>query len=631
MPTGNDLSHPLLRRGFSDWADDLVDGARLIKQLMPLAESLAVAVGEETAWYGPLFGKLLPQAGREPLLVVAICGGTNTGKSLLTNALVGSGMSRSVPEAARTLHPVACLPAGLAERIELAELFPGFVPTPWTSEDDALAEDTRNLLIWRERPAGQSGNGGDRQILLDTPDIDGTLQENWERAELIRDMSDVIVAVLTQQKYNDAVIRDFFRAAAATGKPLIVVVNMVDWPRQQTVIPAWLATFAKETGVAAKAVFVVPHDAAAAATGKVTFLGQTDRSGSPPAADPLALLADADIDALKMQALRGAAEMVLDPAVGLPSWLDAIEAAGQSWQQAQDLLAATVQVKIDLPAPPRECVWEEIWAWLKPRRSGFDLTVSRAYATLGRGVRWAAGRMGVLPTPQARQEDFASVERDALKRALGDFIERLDDACRENQEIERLFGERLRSGDRSAWFTDLERRQRELPLVTDDYRQQVRRELDQFDSTHPDTVRWILAGLNVGAAMRPAVTVALWSAGAAAVPAAAATAGGLSTLVHHVGDVVVGAAASLAGEGAIGATVAGVKPLLDRLFAGWAVERGRILAETLQEVVLGDTLSEMEQRATAGQRPELAQLRQIIARCQHRLATAGEPRGETPE
>jgi hypothetical protein len=93
-------------------------------------------------------------------------------------------------------------------------------------------------------------------------------------------------------------------------------------------------------------------------------------------------------------------------------------------------------------------------------------------------------------------------------------------------------------------------------------------------------------------------------------------------LVHHVGDVVVGTAASLAGEGAIGATVAGIKPLLDRLFAGWAVERGRILAETLQLVVLGDGLDEVESRAAAGARPELAELRQLLEQCRSRLLIA---------
>lgn len=109
-------------------------------------------------------------------------------------------------------------------------------------------------------------------------------------------------------------------------------------------------------------------------------------------------------------------------------------------------------------------------------------------------------------------------------------------------------------------------------------------------------------------------------------PAAAATAGGLSALVHHVGDVVVGAAASLAGEGAISATVSGIKPLLDRLFAGWAVERGRILAETLQLVVLGDDLEEVDRRAAAGERPELPLLRRHLTRCRRLLAEGEVPR-----
>ena len=128
-------------------------------------------------------------------------------------------------------------------------------------------------------------------------------------------------------------------------------------------------------------------------------------------------------------------------------------------------------------------------------------------------------------------------------------------------------------------------------------------------------VRWILAGLNVGAVARPAITVGLAMAGAAAVPAAAATAGGLTTLVHHVGDVVVGGAATLAGEGALGLTMAGLKPLIESLFAGWSAERSRVLAETLHDVVFGDRLEEIDRLAAAGGRPEIARARQLLDRC----------------
>jgi len=83
--------------------------------------------------------------------------------------------------------------------------------------------------------------------------------------------------------------------------------------------------------------------------------------------------------------------------------------------------------------------------------------------------------------------------------------------------------------------------------------------------------------------------------------------------VHQVGDVVVGAAASLAGEGAIEATSAGIKPLLERLFAGWAAERGDLLAATIRDVVLGDAVELVEARAAAGRRPEVAEAGRLVA------------------
>ena len=115
-----------------------------------------------------------------------------------------------------------------------------------------------------------------------------------------------------------------------------------------------------------------------------------------------------------------------------------------------------------------------------------------------------------------------------------------------------------------------------------------------------------------GAVARPAITVALGMAGAAAVPAAAASAGGLSVLVHHVGDVVVGTAATIAGEGALGLTMAGLKPLIERLFAGWSAERSHVLAETLHDVVLGDRLEEIDRLANAAAAPEVTRARQLL-------------------
>lgn len=583
-----------------------------LESLEPVAQSLGVAQPTNSEWYGALFGKLRPQLDREPLLVAAVCGGTNTGKSLIANTLVGSEISRSVPEAARTRHPVVSLPRGRAEQIDLATLFPGFEPRPWADEDDALDPTEANVLVWREDAGGDQP---ERLVLLDTPDIDGTLRENWRRAEFIRNACDVIVAVLTQQKYNDAAVRDFFTAAVAAGKTLIVVFNMVDWPAQRQVVAGWLRTFVLETGAEPVAVYAAPYDRVSAASGRVEFRALPELTPDGTDIGLRQRLADCDFERIKLASMAGAFRVVVDPMRGAGAWLDAFEAASRQWWETRRLLSDESRVRVEMPTAPREIVWNEIWKWLEPRRSGFDLTVSRAYHVAGRGVTWAARQMGLLRSEEERREDFTALELAALKRALSDFIDRLDEICRGHPRLAAMLGDRLVDADRTAWYADLERRHAALPIVSDDYRAFARDKLDAFARDNPDMVRWILAGLNVGAVARPAITVGLAMAGAAAVPAAAATAGGLTTLVHHVGDVVVGGAATLAGEGALGLTVAGLKPLIESLFAGWSAERSRVLAETLHDVVFGDRLEEIDRLAVAGSRPEVARARHLLTKC----------------
>jgi hypothetical protein len=612
----NDADANRQASSFAAWADRVVDLCDVVARLEPLGVDLGLRPPTDADWYGALFGKLRPQVSREPVLVAAVCGGTNTGKSLITNTLVGAEISRSLPEAARTIHPVASLPQGLASRGGLAGLFPGFDLVAWTSEEDALDVSRGDVLVWREDPTGHQSA---RLVILDTPDIDGTLRENWRRAELVRDAADVLVAVLTQQKYNDAAVREFFTAAAATDKTVIVVFNMVDWPRQRERLGGWLATFAAETGVKPLAVYAAPHDFAAAEAGRIALYAVPELGADGLDRSLSERLTASDFDAIKRRAMVGALSVVLDPRHGVSQWLESLTGRAAEWRTSLAVLEQEGQVRVELPAAPREIVWQEIWDWLEPRRSGFDLAVSRVYRGIGSGIGWTARRLGLAQSDAEKRNDFAAIEIESLKAALGDFIERLEDACRRDLRLDSLLGPRLASPDRSGWYADLERRHAMLPLVSDDYRRFVRGELDRFASENPSLVKFIVNGLNVGAVARPVVTLSLLGAGAAAVPAAAGAAGGLSVLVHHVGDYVVWAAAPLVGEGALGLAVAGVRPLIERLFAGWSAERSRILVATLRDVVLGTAVEELERRATGAERPELARGHKLVIECRREL------------
>jgi hypothetical protein len=404
------------------------------------------------------------------------------------------------------------------------------------------------------------------------------------------------------------------------------VFNMIEWPEQRPRLAGWMAGFAESTGVRADAVFAIPWDRQAAEQAAVRFhdvsrdvgCRQTDSDSAPSdlglsGSELVSRLAARNYLDIKHQAMLGALAVVIDPDSGVPGWLERIVKEAESWREACRFLSQRVQVKINLPPVPKEMVWNEVWAWLEPKRSGFDLSVSRVYRLAGQGLAWAGRRLGIVADQAQRTADHAAEELSGLKAGLGDFLDRLTMAADEHPKLGPVLTPVLTDGDRQSWFDELARRHRALPLISRGYTTFVREELDRFERDNPSTVRMILTALNVGAVARPVVTVGLGLAGAAVVPPAAAAAGGLSVFVHNLGDLVVGAAASLAGETALEATAAGIKPLLERLFAGWAAERGNLLAKMIHDVVMGDVLEQLELRAAIGQRPEVEQARRLVA------------------
>ena len=550
------------------------------------------------AWEGALFQKLVPQIEHEPYLIVAVAGGTNTGKSVIFNHLAGGQVSRAHPNATQTRHPVCLVPQNFGQRHELAGVFPDFELRPWTNENDPLTDGPDQSLFVREDPVGRQPP---RLLLLDTPDVDGTLKTNWRRADLVRHAADVLVCVLTQQKYNDAAIREFFRAAAEAEKTVIVVFNMVHWPRQRDLCLGWLEQFCQRNRRSAR-----------------RRICRAVGSRSSRAKSPAVLSALGRCLRLTRGLGRTAIRRNQNPLVGRElaargrryrrpaNFLRGNRLGAAEYAGARDLLDHDIRKQdVELPDLPRKLVWDEIWKWLESRRTRFDRWIHGAYRSLSEVVTSLWRR-----DPAETLEEFRRAEFERLQAALAAKLDQLERLRRGgNAILNRELSTVLGGLERSQLFAELQRRHASAPLVTDGYRQFIHDQLDAFERQNPALVKGITGGLIATAVVRPAISIGLAVVGAHGVELAAG-----HWAMSWVGDVAVGTATAAAGEAVTVPTgQLALKTLLSGLFAQFYFERVKLLTKTLDDLVLGPVVDRLDRLATAAEDPQRIQAAKLIA------------------
>jgi hypothetical protein len=180
------------------------------------------------AWERLLTFKLAPRLAGEGCLIVAVAGGTNTGKSTVFNSLLGRSISPVSPYGAYTRRTLVAANAfRKSQCLEPGKLLPDrFLPRPWDGVDpsDVNSETTPAMTVF----VALHDALPDRMAVLDTPDIDSVVTTNWELAKTIREAGDILVAVLTAQKYADKCVVDFFRQALRDGRLVVPVINLVE-------------------------------------------------------------------------------------------------------------------------------------------------------------------------------------------------------------------------------------------------------------------------------------------------------------------------------------------------------------------------------------------------------------------
>lgn len=198
--------------------------------------------------------KIVPQMSLEGCLVVAVAGGTNTGKSTLFNLLLREQKSAVCSTAAATSAPV--LVTGQSRYQEALEnkLFPGFAACALERPGDAIQRQMPEETLW----VGISSSLSDSLVLLDTPDVDSIERRHWTVADAIRAAGDVVIAVLTPEKYKDARVVDFFRQAHASGRSVVPVMNKANPDNNYAVARLQLAEFTQDAALEQPVCFVLP-------------------------------------------------------------------------------------------------------------------------------------------------------------------------------------------------------------------------------------------------------------------------------------------------------------------------------------------------------------------------------------
>ncbi|NQU22770.1 MAG: 50S ribosome-binding GTPase [Candidatus Nealsonbacteria bacterium] len=601
---------------YQGFADEVKRLDRAVAALEPVAGYVGVEPPQGQEWFELLRGKLLPQLDLPPLLVVGIVGGTNIGKSVLFNHLADEVASAVSPLAAGTKHPVCMVHPDAGDETLLGRLFESFELRAWQSADDPLQESPEDLLFWRV------GSQMPRRLaLLDAPDVDSDVTVNWERARSIRRAADVLVAVLTQQKYNDAAVKQFFRAAVEADKPIVAVFNQCHPTDDREFWPQWLATFCEETGAAPELVYVVPYDRAASEQLRLPFYS-VGRDGHDPPEQPTDLrdeLASLHFDAIKIRTFRGALARVLDRQRGVGAYLESIRRASGDFSAAAEALSATEMARVAWPTLPAAALVEEIRNWWHAGRGDWSRRIHGFYRVLGRGVTWPVrAAYGAMAGPgEDPLATFQQQEREAVVSAVGRMFDELGRLARVGNDTLRPRLMRLLGGDaRTQLIERVEAAHGQLPAVDDDYREFLTTELNAWRESSPRAVRLLQSLDYAWAVARPTITVALvvssWGLAGGLVGHAGHAASELATEAAITGGIAGG------GEAIVSTTSEGMRQAATRLFtrlqSRYAEQRAGWLASWLERELLGDLLADLRRGAEV---PESEAFREVQAAVDH--------------
>ncbi len=179
--------------------------------------------------------------------IIAIIGGTGTGKSTLVNRILGLELTATSFKRTFTAGPIAILHSDSANA--LPNGFASLIHVE-AEESPAKGKPDRVAMIRADQPLL------DHLTLIDTPDIDGELVEHHAAADRVFRWADSIVFLVSPEKYQMPELQPYYRLAMRYALPALYVMNKAD---EAAVVEDYAKLLAR-SGVANPNVFALPRD-----------------------------------------------------------------------------------------------------------------------------------------------------------------------------------------------------------------------------------------------------------------------------------------------------------------------------------------------------------------------------------
>ena len=485
----------------------------LMPQLDEYAQLVQAESSQDAPWRDSLLSKLRVQSSEETPLIVAIAGGTNIGKSTVFNHLAQDNASGITPCASGTKYPVCLVPAQWADEEKLQKLFDGFVVKPWSDSAAPLEEHEEDVLYWR-----QGVNVPPQLILLDTPDVDSTNKANWRRAEKIRQIADVLIAVLTKQKYNDAVCVDFFRQATKSGKKFILLFNQFD-QEDISYLQDMVNKIVSNIEQPPIFIYLAPHDRKASESLGLPFYYVPVSSDGTVKSDQIDLdapksltdeLAKMHFEELKAYSLVKSLADSMDSNTGLGKWLSDIRVQSEKFALQLKALEELNPGTIEVPILPNEMIRKELQIWRSSLRGSWTNWAMAPTEALGKAWKYAVSFFKKKDENEpTAEEKFLELERTYMFNA----VEKIHNSLKNQAAFDTVLGNELKtilaSNPIETILQRVESEHKSAPILSDDFHDYVKSELTQWSENHPWKSNIYKALDSALVIARPAATVAL--------------------------------------------------------------------------------------------------------------------------